>query len=237
MVARLIRTATLTVCLAFATAILAQDNRIHPRIISVTGSAEIKVPPDQVTVVLGVQSHERELAVAKAHNDRSVKKLLTLAHHIGVDTKNIQTSALSMGPEYSNERIPKLLSYEVSQVITITLTDLSKYEELLTGALNAGVNRVDGINFVVADAKRYREEARLNAVKAAREKARAIATELGQTVGKPWEISEDADYATVNRGSNSLMYVGALPEQEAAPTIAGGEVTIRASVHISFELD
>jgi len=226
------------VCLSFATAILGQDNCIHPRIISVTGTAEIKVPPDQVTLTLGVESHDRDLTVAKSSNDRSIKKLIALARGEGIESKNIQTSALSMGPEYSDEKIPKLLGYAVSQVMTVTLTNLSKYEDLLGGALKAGVNRVGGINFIVADAKKYREETRLKAVKAAREKAMTMAAELSQTVGKPWEVTEDTNYdAEAYLAANTRQYLGSLPDLQGAPAIAGGEVTIRAAVRVSFQLE
>jgi uncharacterized protein len=63
-------------------------------------------------------------------------------------------------------------------------------EDLMTSALKVGVNRVDGINFFVADPKKYREEARLKAVRTAREKATTMAAKLGQTIGKPWEVTE-----------------------------------------------
>ncbi len=229
--------AALMACLAFAPAILGQENCTHPQIISVTGTAEIKLAPDEVTLRLGVESHDRDLAVAKASNDRSVRKLIALARGAGVGAKNIQTSALSMEPQYSDEKIPKLLGYKVSQTITITLTDLSKYDELLTSALQAGVNRVDGINFAVADTKKYREEARLKAVRTAREKAMTMAAGLGQTVGKPWEVTEEADSDFTYLAANTqTTYQMRLPMQ-AAPSLAGGEVAIRASVRVSFQLE
>jgi len=223
-------------CMAFVPPLFGQDTWSHPRIISVTGNAEIKVAPDEVALTLGVDSHDKDLAVAKVDNDTRIKKLLNLAHTAGVDSKNIQTSALTMGPEYSDEKIPKLLGYHVSQTVTVTLTDLSKYEDLMTNSLKAGVNRVDGINFFVADPKKYREEARLKAVQAAREKAVAMAAQLGQTVGKPWEVTEgiDANDATANFLS-SVQYKFAMPQQE--PTVAGGEVTIRAFIRVSFQLE
>jgi uncharacterized protein len=79
-----------------APSLFAQDTFSHPRIISVTGTAEIKVAPDEVTLTLGVDSHDKELAVAKADNDKRVKKLMSIAHAAGIDPKNIQTSALTM---------------------------------------------------------------------------------------------------------------------------------------------
>jgi uncharacterized protein YggE len=228
---------TLAFCATLIPSLFAQDNCNHPRIISVTGNAEIKVAPDEVSLTLGVDSHDKDLAIAKVDNDKRIKKLLTLAHAAGVDPKNIQTSALTMGPEYSDEKIPKLLGYQVSQTVTVTLTDLSKYEDLMTNSLRVGVNRVDGISFFVADPKKYREEARLQAVRAAREKARAMAAELGQTIGKPWEVTEqpDIDAQDVTANFGGVRYK--MPMQQEQSTVAGGEVTVRALVRVSFQLE
>jgi hypothetical protein len=226
----------LALCATLIPSLFAQDNCSHPRIISVTGNAEIKVAPDEVTLTLGVDSHDKDLAIAKVENDKRIKKLLNLAHASGVDPKNIQTSALSMGPEYSDQKIPQLLGYQVSQTVTVTLTDLSKYEDLMTNSLRAGVNRVDGINFFVADPRKYREEARLQAVRVAREKAKAMAAELGQTIGKPWEVIEQSDFDAQDMTANFGMRYK-MPMQEAQSTVAGGEVTIRALVRVSFQLE
>jgi uncharacterized protein YggE len=223
-------------CTTLVPSLLAQDTCTHPRIISVTGNAEIKVAPDEVALTLGVDSHDRDLAVAKVDNENRIKKVLTLAHDAGVAPKNIQTSALTMGPEYSDEKIPKLLGYQVSQTITVTLTDPSKYEDLMTSSLKAGVNRVDGINFFVTDPKKYREEARLKAVQAAHEKAAAMAAQLGQTLGKPWEVTEGTDVYANDTTANFLSSVGKLAMAQQEPTVAGGEVTIRALVRVSFQL-
>ncbi len=85
-------------------------------------------------MTLGVDTPNVDLSVAKATNDKHVRKLLELFKTAGIETKNVQTGALTMGPEYSDEKIPKLLGYQVSQPITVTLTDLSKYEDLMTKA-------------------------------------------------------------------------------------------------------
>ena len=132
-------------CMAFVSSLPAQDNFCHPRTISVTGTAEIKAAPDEVALTLAVDSRDKDLSVAKADNDQRIKKLLSFAHAAGVESK-----------EHSNKRaddgswnIPKK-GYRNSWTIrcrrslSITLTDLSKYEDLMTNSLKAGVNRVDG---------------------------------------------------------------------------------------------
>jgi uncharacterized protein YggE len=87
---RLLRViAVLTFSIVFVPRLFAQDAFNHPRIISVTGTAEIRVVPDEVVLMLGVDSRDKDLTVAKADNDQRMRKLLSLAHSAGVDTKNI----------------------------------------------------------------------------------------------------------------------------------------------------
>jgi uncharacterized protein YggE len=106
----------------------------------------------------------------------------------------------------------------------------------MTNALKAGVNRVDGVNFFVSDPVKYREAARLQALRAARDKAKAMAGELGQTIGKPWEISEEPDVEALDTSANVYMRYK-LPMLQNQSTVAGGQVTIRMLVRVSFQLD
>ncbi|HYA25743.1 MAG TPA: SIMPL domain-containing protein [Terriglobales bacterium] len=219
---------------------LAQETCPHPRLISVVGTAEINVNPDQAVLSLGVDSHDKVLAAAKSENDRRVKKVLGLARAVGVEQKDVQTSSLQMEPDYSEEKIPRLLGYQVSQTIAITLKDLTKYEALMTQLLEAGVNRVYGVRFIVGEDRKYRDEARAKAITAAKEKAVAMASQLGQTIGKPWEISEEHGGNIFSYGAfaNSVQTrSGGGGEGAEESTVAPGQVTIRASVDVSFLLE
>ena len=120
------------------------------------------------------------------------------------------------------------------QTTTITLRDLSKYESLMTKLLEAGINRVNGINFGVSETRKYRDEARSKAVRAAKEKAAAMAADLGQTVGKPWDISEESGWNSYQYAANSFSNGRTREADESA--IAPGQLTIRASVKVSFQL-
>ncbi len=118
----------------------------------------------------------------------------------------------------------------------MTLRDLSKYEALMTKLLEAGTNRVNGVYFGISEGRKYRDEARLKAIRAAKEKAVAMATELGQTVGKPWDISEEGGWNAYQYAANSNSSTRSRAEGEES-TVAPGEVTIRASVKVSFQLE
>jgi uncharacterized protein YggE len=227
------------VCLLFiASAALsaAQECGPRPRLISVTGTSEVNVAPDQVVLSLGVESRDKDLSVAKTQGDARTKKVLRLARDAGVEPKDIETSTLRMGAEYSEEKVPKFLGYAVSQTTTITLKDLSKYESLMTRVLEAGINRVNGINFGVSETRKYRDEARSKAIRAAKEKALAMAADLGQTVGKPWDISEESGWNTYQYAANSFSTDKSTRDSDES-TIAPGQLTIRASVKVSFQLE
>lgn len=218
-----------------ATSVRAQDCSVRPRLISVTGTAEINVAPDEAILNLGIESRDKALAIAKSENDGVVNKIIAVARTTGVDSKDIKTSALQMSPQYSEEKVPRFLAYVVSQSIQLTLKDVSKYEGLVTKLLEAGVNRIDGVEFLVAETRKYKDEARLKAIRAAKEKAVAMAAELDQTIGKPWDVREDSFSASsVQVNANAFAFHG---ERTDESTVAPGQVAIRASVSVSFQLE
>lgn len=232
---------TFAVCLV--SRCYAEEPCPRPRLISVQGIAEINLPPDEVVLTLGVDSNDKVLGVAKSQNDVHVRKVMKLALAEGVEQKDIQTSALRMGPTYSEERVPRLLGYQVSQTIAITLKDVSKYEGLMTRLLEAGVNRVDEASFRLRELRKYKDEARAKALNAAKDKAADMAKELGQTAGKPWEVTEEGEdgyewYAGLrsrDKANANFAYNGGGSAEGS--TIAPGQVTIRASVRVSFQLE
>ncbi len=81
----------------------AQEYAPRPRLISVTGTSEVNVAPDQVVLSLGVESRDKDLGIAKSQSDARVKKILALAHDAGVEPEDIETSTLQMGATYSEE--------------------------------------------------------------------------------------------------------------------------------------
>jgi uncharacterized protein YggE len=228
--------AILILWLASTSPVCAQEDSRHQRSISVSGTAEVQVLPDEAVLTLAIDSTDKDLSVAKTQNDSRVRKLITLAKDAGVEAKHIQTSALTMAPEYSEEKIPKFLGFKVSQTLVVELMDLSKYDALMTNVLRAGVNRVDGLQFVVSEPRKYRDEARSKALTAAREKAVAMAAVLGQTIGKPVEINEGDDFASTYSQSNEYVPARARRQQEEA-AVASGQVSIRASVRVTFQLE
>lgn len=141
---------------------------------------------------MGVESRDKDLATAKSQHDSRVKKVIADARNAGVEPKNIQTNALSMSADYSEEKVPRFLAYEVTQTVEVTLKDLSKYETLVTKVLEDGVNRIHSVEFLVADTRKYRDEARQKAIRAAREKATRWPPNWGKVSANPGQSPRTA---------------------------------------------
>lgn len=221
----------------------------EPRVITVTGDAEVRVVPDEVILTLGVETWDKKLTKAKKQNDEIVARVLALAADHGVVAEHVQTDYVSIEPRYRNGYYEDrdFIGYFVRKTIVITLRDLTRFEDLLADTLDAGVNYVQGIEFRTTELRKHRDEARALAINAAQEKAGALAAELGQTVGEPQAIHEEqsgwwSPYSSWWRGywggamaQNVVQETGSLsPATEGS--VAPGQINVNARVSVTFEL-
>lgn len=231
----------LMLLLCAALSVSAQENK---PLITVTGQAEIGVTPDMAIFNLRVVTLDKDLSRAKALNDESVKKTLSLAKNYQIEPKDIQTSYISVvtreSDDNDDDKPPVFLGYEVSKKIMLTLRDMSRIEGLLSDVLRAGVNRVEGIDFRTTQIRQHKDRARQMAIRAAQEKAVALTKEIGQTIGKAHSITEDGG-GSASPYSNNITVSNAQGAatgdySDAEGTIAIGQILVTARVTVSFEL-
>jgi uncharacterized protein len=221
----------------------------EPRLITVTGEAEVRVVPDEVILTLGVETWDKNLDTAKRRNDEIVKKVLALAAGYDIPPEHVQTDYIGIEPRYKDGYYEErdFVGYFVHKTIVITLRDLSKFEDLLAGALTAGVNYVQGIEFRTTELRKYRDEARALAIQAAKEKAAALAGDLGHQVGEPQTIQEDqSGWWSAYSAWWGSRWGGTMSQnviQETGGTawtgegsVAPGQIAVNARVTVSFEL-
>ncbi|HVQ38045.1 MAG TPA: SIMPL domain-containing protein [Pyrinomonadaceae bacterium] len=216
-------------------------------LITVTGDAEIRVIPDEIILSLGIETSDKSLDRSKSQNDERVKRVLALGQSFQIDPKLIQTGYIGIEPWYRTYNQIESLEYRVRRSIAITLKDTTKFEDLLSQALVAGATNVHGIQFRTTELRKHRDAARALAIKAAKEKARALAAELGQNIGKAFRISEFGSGWSSPYGwwgsfggsgaSNAVQNsVGSGSGGSSEGTLALGQITVTASVSVSFLL-
>lgn len=227
-----------------------QSNRCDERsVITVNGDAVIKVKPDKVIINLGVETSNKDLGAAKQMTNDILKKALAAIRESGVPDKDIQTAELSIEPQWEDRRGregPR--GYSVRNTFVVTLIEPAKVETIITKALELGVNSIYGINFQTSELKKYREQARELALKAAKEKAEKMAAVLGQSVGAPILINEGysrgpyySGWRTRNYGQGAQLTQNVVQESpersyEASETVALGMISVTANVTVTFEL-
>ena len=113
--------------------------------------------------------------------------------------------------------------------------------------LQAGATYIHGVDFRTTELRKYRDQARALAIKAAREKAEALARELGQQVGAPLHINEEQSGWYSWYGSWWGGRYGNVATQNVVQnaggqawggegTIAPGQISVTARVAVEFEL-
>jgi uncharacterized protein len=239
--------------LCFGISAFAQEIDKLPAI-TVSGKAEIHVAPDEVVFSLNVTKTNKDLQIAKRLNDESVAKILELTKRFSVLPQNIKTDYISVQMKYESVRNAKtkifdedgdeigkriFKGYEVSKTVTIRLTDISRFEDFFDEILKTGLSEVNSVKFETSKLRENRDKVRELAMKAAKEKATAMAAAIGQTIGKAITIFEGSigNVPLTRNGStsNSIAYSGEFKESLA--NFAAGSITVEANVIATFQLN
>src|ERR1022692_1822006 len=148
----------------------------------------------------------------------------------GVAERDIQTSRLSLQPQYDPKQTgaARLIGFQVNNQVTVKIRDIDKLSAVLDRAIAAGANEMSGIEFVVSEQAKLLDQARAAAIADARRKAGLYANAAGMKVGRVMAISEE--------GSVPPLRLYQPMRAGAAPAIAPGEQTLRAVVTVSYEL-
>lgn len=214
----------------------AQENKGQVPQISVTGEGKVKVTPDRAIVNVGVLNTGKDAKEVKALNDETVDKVIKFLKKSGINAADYKTNNVSLYKSYDYEK--KKENYQANQSISITLKDLSKYDQIMMGLNEAGINSIQGVEFKSSKMEELEGEARKKAMLNAKQKAEDYVSVLGQKVGKALLISDSSQsYYPQPMYKNSMMATEATPSGDSQETLAVGELEIKANVSVTFVLE
>jgi len=221
--------------LFLVTVLHAQEQKQVPQI-NVTGDGKIKITPDKVRVNFGVQNFGSSASEVKKLNDETVDKVLKFIKKFEIPASDYQTTSVSLNKNYDYDK--KKYNFQASQSITIILKDITKYDGLMMGLMDSGVNNISDVEFLSSKIEEYKSAARKDAMKDAKHKAEDYVSVLGQKVGKAILITDNTNVffpqPMYNKMNEMAMDSGGNQRQE---TLAVGEIEVRASVTVSFVLE
>jgi uncharacterized protein len=180
--------------------------------------------------------------------DDSVRDVLALARRFDVPQQKVKNAYISVAMKYSTDLVDddedsnakkvkrELLGYEVSKTVIIRFTDLARFEKFFGEVLKAGISKVNRVEFRTSQIRKYKDQARALAIRAAREKAIALTAEIGQTIGKAHSIQEEGYSRSALSNNYSTAVSGSFSSDEDS-AFAPGMITITAQVTVSFVLN
>src|SRR5262249_50627646 len=157
-------------------------------------------------VTLDVEVAHRDLARARRDGADRVSRLRAVAAEFGVAPGDVDCVGL---------QVRSRGDYLVRRTVVLRLREQAKLEELLDRALRAGASGVSSVEFSSSSLSAEQDRARLLAARSALARARALADELGASVGPALAISseearptygetdEGEDDPAIDRGSGS----------------------------------
>ena len=221
--------------------------------IAVSGAAEIRVVPDEVLLRFAVEDREAKLVDAVKACNTSTAAVLAFVNESGIAAPNVQSDFITIEPVYerpNGEESPVPRFFRASRGFAVRLRDVAKFDALLEGILKSGADRVEDVEFRTTALRKHRDLARQQAVRAAREKAVALAGELGAKVGKPVSIHETSGGGVRNGSSgrgdrwataqNVVQHAGrgdATPETDPDQKLAAGMISVTSRVDVAFALE
>ncbi len=210
---------------------LALSVQAEGRII-VTGEASVETAPDMAMISLGVTTEAADAADALAANTEATASVLDRLDAAGVEARDVQTSGLSLSPNWANNQSTgtnSIVGFVASNQVTVRVRDLKALGGILDDVVRNGANTFNGLTFGLQDPDPVMDEARRAAVTEALRKARLYAEAAGVTLGPIAELSEQT-----GQMPQPMFARGAT--MEAAVPIAEGEVAIAAQVRVEFEI-
>jgi hypothetical protein len=209
-------------------------------VLRVQGTAEVRAAPDLAVVRLGVNEQAPTAGEAQRAVNTVARAILDAVIDLGIEPQRIQTVRLVLSPIYAprqpnTPQEPRIVGYRASNTVSIRVDDIDVVGQVVDAALQAGGNQLEGVSFALADDQPLRQEALGQAITRARGKAETMAAALGVSLGEVITVTEDN--VQIQPPMMMMENARAFSLQAEAPTaVSPGEVSIRASVSIAYQL-
>lgn len=205
----------------------------EPRTVQVSASGSVQAEPDTALVRLGVETLDPRAQAAIDANRRRMESVQSALADQGIADADIQTVQFSVDVEQVRPDTPDAEAttrFRVTHILQVQTDQVSTVGELVQATLDAGANRVQSIQFSIADPTSLESQARSQALAAARDKATELASGLDAEVGAVRQIVESG-------AGTPRPVMAAAAESPAAMPIASGSLTISVTVDVTFDLN
>jgi len=207
--------------------------------IVVSGKAEKQVSPDTARISFYVTKRGPDQKEIANYVNKKTKKVIGVLKDLGIDKKDIKTTNYSLQPEYSWEKGRRnFMGYRVRQNVSVVIRDLANVPKVLAKVVEQGVDDLDGPNMFIDNLDEIQDNLRAEAIKNAKEKAKALASELDVKLTKIVGFSESGGRKNYYP-QYKMAFADSVGVEESIvePEINPGEEKIIKNVSITFKIE
>jgi uncharacterized protein len=200
------------------------------------GSAVVRVASDFASMTLEVGSVDGNPKTAFSKTKETARKLnkfLQVWEKIDSRSSHI---ALQEEREHVNGRW-KRVGYRASIQFHVVIQDITQVEEILSGAVEAGVDKILSFGFGTSALKEHRALARRNAIEAAFDKARNYCMAANVELGEVIRIEDiNPDSTSPYRESHVQNQSQSSDLSESPQAIDPGSIPVNGAVQVTFKI-
>jgi uncharacterized protein len=226
---------SLFILMLFALPAAAQEtNAKLPPSIRTNGEATVTAKPDRAEIDIGVVTQAETSAAAASQNAEALEATLKQLRGLLGSNADIKTISYNITPNYNYPTEggePTITGYTATNVVRVTLDDLTLVGRVIDTAAASGANRIRNLQFTLKDERTAQAEALRQAAVKARQKAETLAAALGLKIVRIIAVTEDSPGFVPVRDTSYIR-------TEAASTpIETGTIEVRANVTLTVEVN
>lgn len=200
--------------------------------VMVQGTGTAYGTPDQAVLTVGVEAVDPNVQTALNEADKAMRAVRQVFLAGGVEAGDIRTATFNVWHEDIRDQSGTVTGgrYHVLHDYQVTVRDLGSVGRLLAGAVQAGANNVQGIQFGLSDPAALRQQARARAMRDAEARAEQLASLAGVTLGRPLRIEE-----SVSNPSPPTPMLRA--QAVAAAPVEAGQLAVQVRVSVRYAIE
>jgi len=204
--------------------------------VDISATGEVTRVPDLAVISAGVVARSPTAAAALQETADKMDRVIAALKRAGVADRDIQTSTVSLNPEYRypENQAPVLTGYTASNQVTVRFRDIRNSGKILDALVAVGANQINGPSMTIEHPEAALDEARTQAIAEGRARAELYARALGMRVARVVSISESGGYYAPPPAPPPAPMMAAA--ERSYTKIEPGEQKLQVSLSMVFEL-
>ena len=207
--------------------------------LDISASGEVTRVPDLAIISAGVVTRSASASGAIQQAAARMARVRDALRQAGIADRDIQTSNISLNPEYTYVNNPtygssgqQITGYTASNQVSVRFRDIANAGTILDALVKEGANSINGPNLTIDKPEAALDDARAKAVATGRARAELYARSLGMRIVRVVSISESVGYTP----PPPMPVMMAERAQAADSKIDPGEQKLQVNLAMTFEL-